>query len=106
MSLPDCLLFIPADRMPPQIDGFPHRLALLPVGTTIANLGGPDRHASAIFLVEPDCARDALNDPAFDGYLQHKVAVLVYARRAGDLRPFLKRADAFRRGGYAGEVVL
>ena len=104
MSDPDCLLFIPAERMPPRIDGFPHRLLLLPGGTTVANLGAPDRHASAIWLLEPDCAREALNDPAFNSYLQHKVAVLVYARRGRDLRPFLKRADAFRRRGYAAEV--
>lgn len=68
--------------MPPQIDGFPHRLALLPVGVGVDDLGEAGCRQSGVFLIEPDCAHEALSDPAFDVYLRAKVPVLLYGRRA------------------------
>ncbi len=71
-----------------------------PTGPATARQG-----QSAGFLVEPGCARDALNDPALDGYLRVNLPVLIYARRACDLRPFLRRANSFLSLGYAVEVL-
>jgi hypothetical protein len=101
MSPPDYLLLLGEEDIPPRIAGFPHRLALLPVGTTIADLGQADCRCSGIFLIEPDCAHFALSDPAFDHYLKCRVPILVYSRRPRDLRPFLRRSDALKQRGYS-----
>jgi hypothetical protein len=105
MSLPDYMVLCRGGDVPPRIDGFSHRLALLPAGVAIGNLGGAECRQSGVFLIEPDCAHEALSDPAFDAYLRAKVPVLLYARRARDLRPMLRRAEAFRARGYAAEVL-
>ncbi len=99
MSLPDYMV-ISRDPAPPNIDGFSHSLILRPIDPATARQG-----QSAGFMIEPDCGRDALNDPALDGYLKASMPVLIFARRARDLRPFLRRADSFRDRGYAVEVV-
>jgi hypothetical protein len=101
MSAPDYLFLVPRAGVLPQMDGFPHRLALLPNGASLGALGWQ----SAAFLIEPDCAREALNDPALEGYLTAKVPVLFFARRARDLRPVLRRTEALRARGYLVEVL-
>ncbi len=103
MSLPDYLVLAPDGALPPGIDGFPHRIVLLPSGTDAAKLSAV--HHSGAFLIEPECAREALNDNALDLYIQKRMAVWFYARRARDLRPILRRAEAFRARGYALEVL-
>jgi hypothetical protein len=91
--------------MPPRIDGFQHRLALLPAGIGLGGLGEIRSRQSGVFLIEPACAHEALSDPAFDTYLKAKVPVLLYGRRARDLRPILRRTEAFRARGYSVEVL-
>jgi hypothetical protein len=105
MSFPDYAILCRGSDVPPRIDGFPHRLALLPVGLGMDDLGGVGCRPSGAFLIEPDCAHEALSDPAFDTYLRAKVPVLVYGRRARDLRPMLRRTEAFRARSYAVEVL-
>jgi hypothetical protein len=101
VSFPDYVMLCRRGDALPQVDGFPHRLVLLPNGTSLADLG----QQSGVFLIEPDCAHEALSDPAFDVYLRAKVPVLLYGRRARDLRPMLRRTEAFRSRGYAVEVL-
>jgi hypothetical protein len=105
VSLPDYVMLCRGGDVPPRIDGFPHRLALLPAGVGVDDLGEAGCRQSGVFLIEPDCAHEALSDPAFDAYLRAKVPVLLYGRRARDLRPMLRRIEAFRARGYSAEVL-
>jgi hypothetical protein len=105
MSAPDHVFLLGEEDIPPRIAGFPHRLALLPVGTAIADLGQAECRCSGIFLIEPDCAHFALSDPAFDHYLKRRLPILVYSRRPRDLRPFLRRSEALKQRGYGVEAV-
>ncbi len=101
MALFDFLAITPTGQ-PYRVDGFPFALALVPAGATIPGISAD---ITAGFMIEPDCAMQALNDPAFGQYLRLGVAIAIYARRARDLRPFLRRREAFRRRSYAIEVL-
>lgn len=52
MSIPDSVLVLPPGSLPTGFTGFPHRLALLPNGVTIIDLGKGGSEA-AVFLIEP-----------------------------------------------------
>ncbi len=81
----------------------PHNLALLPDGLTLAEMSEVGR-VSAAFLVDRDCGLDTLNGRALASYLDQRIAVKIHAQRAGDLRPFLRRAEMFKARGYRAEV--
>lgn len=104
MSRPDAIALC-WGKLPPRFSGYPHSIVLLPMGVTLEQVGGPDRHTAGIFLIDPDCAELALNDAALDAYISARVPVFLFASRPRDLRPFLRRADAFRRRGITIEVV-
>lgn len=95
ISYPPCL---------PRWPGFPHRLALLPAGHTFDELLATPR-SWATFLIEPDSAGEVLNGAALNAYLGACVPIVLQARRARDLRPFLRRVEAFRRRGYEAEML-
>ncbi len=99
MSLPDYALITDRLTTPPVISGFPHRVALLPLGTALAGFA-----QGSVFLIEPDMTSAALNDSALNRHLTDKVPVFFYSRRARDLRPIPWGADAFRARGYSIEV--
>lgn len=94
-----------ADTAPP-VSGYPHRLALLPEGTSVSAL---KKSAAGLrgcsFFVDGDCADSALNGPMLPRYLRAKLPLIIYAQRARDLRSFLRRAEMFRRHGYTLEVL-
>ncbi len=104
-DFPDYIALVPDPANMPAIwPGFPHRLALLPDGRTLDEL----RAAPClwgIFLMEPGSMGDVLNGTALPGYLKARAPVVIHARRARDLRPFLRRADALARRGYTMEVL-
>jgi hypothetical protein len=89
---------------PPRPRGFDHRLALVPIGMHVNDIYLTPT-VSAIFLVDQVCASQVLNDLAFVEYLSRRMPVLLCASRARDLRPFLRRADAFRMRGFVLEVL-
>ena len=103
MSLPDYISI--GHAIPPKYSEYPHAIALLPPGVTLEDVGDPGHRFAGIFLVDPDCAGMALNDPAFEHYIATKTPVFVYAARARDLRPFLRRAEAFRRRDVSVEAI-
>ena len=98
--LPDYVVLADPSLLPLPVAGFPHRIALLP-GETTLEMVLAERGFIATFLVEPDCSDEALNSRALTEYLDRRIAVLVYARRACDLRPFLRRAERFQARGYS-----
>jgi hypothetical protein len=104
MSLPDTILIARAGFFPKGFPGFPHRLLLLPNAKTMDDLGRAGT-AAAVFLIEPDCASEILNDPALSHYINTKTAILACARRARDLPPLLRRASALKRRQYSVEVM-
>lgn len=105
MSRPDCVALMWGTAIPPRFTSHPYCIALLPIGLTVDQVGDPDQRVAGIFLVDPDCAGVALNDPAVDEYLKSKTPVFVFATRPRDLRPFLRRGEAFRRRGTTIEVM-
>jgi hypothetical protein len=101
--------FIGVSLLPPGSSvlrprGFDHRLALLPVGMHLNDIYSAST-VSGMFLIDPDCGNQVLNDPAFGTYLKERMPVLLCATRARDLRPFLRRADSFRQRGFVLELV-
>ena len=90
--------------LPLRFPGFPYRLALVPNEYSIAVLRVSPR-CWAMFLIEPDCAAEVLYGSALGDYLARGVPVVLHARRARDLRPFLRRAEAFKRRGFSVEVM-
>lgn len=100
---PDYMASFPAD-MPQSWPGFQHGLALVPAGRTLDELRATPR-LWATFLIEPDSADEVLNGQALPAYLAVGVPVLMHARRARDLRPFLRRAEALARRGYRVEAL-
>jgi hypothetical protein len=92
------IVFNPTD-LPVSWSGFPHRVALLPDGHTFAELQAKPQQW-ATFLVEPDSINEVLSGNALPAYLERRVPVLIHARRARDLRPILRRAEALARRGY------
>ena len=105
MSFPDYVAFSVGSTIPLRYEGFPHGLALLPHGITIADVGDPGHRFAGVFLIDPDCAGMALNDSSLDHYIRAKKPIFLFAVRARDLRPFLKRADGFRRRGVTVEAI-
>ncbi|MBV8095011.1 MAG: hypothetical protein JO110_17640 [Acetobacteraceae bacterium] len=103
--LPDYVVLADPSLLPLPVGGFPHRIALLP-GETTLEMVRAERGFIATFLVEPDCSDEALNSRALTEYLDRRIAVLVYARRARELRPFLRREDRFKARGYTLTVLL
>jgi hypothetical protein len=102
-ELPDYVLF--RDReIPPRFSTHPHRLALLPDGLALEQLGTV-AHVSACYLVDAGCSHDTLNERAFASYLQQFVPILIHCQFARDLRPFKKRSSSFAARGYAMVVV-
>ncbi len=90
--------------LPLRFPGFPYRLALVPNEYSLAVLRASPR-CWAMFLIEPSCAAEVLNGVALGEYLTGGVPVVLHARRARDLRPFLRRAGAFKRRGYSAQVM-
>jgi hypothetical protein len=105
LSLPDYILLARDGNIPPRFPDFPHAVALLPSGIGVDQLGTEAARSCCCFLVDPDCAHVALNDPALSAYLVERLPVIVSAQRRRDLKPFLRRADAFRARGYSVEVM-
>ena len=103
-EFPDYVLFRDRD-IPPRFSTHPHRLALLPDGLTLEQLGTV-AHVSACYLVDADCSHDTLNEGAFAGYVKHRVPILIHCQFARDLRPFKKRAASFAARGYSMVVVV
>jgi hypothetical protein len=98
MSIPDYIV-ISRNETHVRFDGFQHRLVLRPISD--AGRSGQ----SGAFLIEPGCAPVTLNDPALDAYLKAKIPVLLFARKARDLRPFLRRSESFVQRGFRIEAM-
>ena len=104
-DFPDLVAIMPdPTRVPVRWRGFPHSIVLLPDGQTLDALRATPR-AWATFLIEPDCAGEALNGLALPEYLKARVPILMHARRARDLRPIMRRSDSFRQRGYVLAVL-
>ena len=104
MSAPDHIAIV-TGQIPTRRPSHPHGLALLPIGVAVADVGGPGQRFVGVFLVDPDCAALAMNDDALDRYIRTKKPVFIHASRARDLRPFMRRAEQFRRRGFSVEVL-
>ncbi len=87
-----------------RFDGFSYTVALLPDGLDLSSLS-TSPHVVGTFLVEPDSVGEVLNGRALSTYLDHRVPVLIHARRERDLRPILRRATTFAARGYRIEVL-
>ncbi len=105
MSAPDGYLISSGAAMPPRFPNYPHCLALLPAGLSVDQVGDPGQQVAGIFLIDAGCAAGAMNDSSLDRYVTAKTPVFLFATRAKDLRPFLRRSDAFKRRGALLEVV-
>lgn len=106
MSVPDYISVTSGPVVIPRYADHPRAVAILPIGVGIDDVGGPGQRIAGIFLVDPDCAGQALNDTALDAYLRARTPILIFAARARDLRPFLRRAEAFRARGMTIETML
>lgn len=105
MSLPDYILLARDGDIPPRFPDFPHAIALLPAGISVDHLGTESARRCCCFLVDHDCAHVALSDPALAEYLAQRLPVILYAQRRRDLKPFLRRSDAFKARGYSVAVM-
>ena len=105
MSIPDAYLISSGVKMPPRFPDHPYNIALLPTGMSLDQVGDPGAQVAGIFLIDPDCAAVAMNDSALNRYITAKTPVFFCATRAKDLRPFLRRSDAFKQRGARLEVV-
>jgi hypothetical protein len=95
-DIPDYVLFFhPENR--PEFPDFPHSLVLVPNEPS-------DGSFNPIFLVEPHSTSEVLNGAALPEYMKRHLPIRILARRARDLRPFLKRRDSFLRRGYTIKV--
>ncbi len=101
-DLPDYALLHPV-TVAARFPDYPHNLALLPDGLTLAEMSAVGR-VTAAFLVDRDCGFDTLNGRALTAYLDQRIPVKIHAQRARDLRPFLRRVETLAARGYRVEV--
>jgi hypothetical protein len=105
IPLPDHIILCAGANVPLRLGDWPHRLALLSPGIAAADLGEVGCWMVGMILIDPDCAHAALNDRAFGEYLTARLPILFYAQRARDLRPIMRRGEAFRARGYVVEML-